>query len=298
MECMLERCTAELGPHARCYEACKGLVSKNCLAWTTGPGRLGLPRVAHFYSLPAGGIFEAAGCLLDGSVCAACKVKALRLEVVGALRRRGAAWYQCRRYRRGPARQRGDAGLTRPCRLGWPYRARRRRAGLRLPFESRAALMDLLQAALLGVRPSESSWGQTLVRYQLQWARSEAAEAAALVVRYVAAPGVNHLRAAVTVAAPPYSDRSPDALPPQVDFAAARLHIMDWYVHKNSKAFGFLGFRVNQPPDEYGAWLSALPFEKFSSQVQEATFLWSWKYPPSEGDIVNMLTPLWSRRLQ
>mmetsp|Transcript_11339 Transcript_11339/g.26917 ORF Transcript_11339/g.26917 Transcript_11339/m.26917 type:complete len:137 (-) Transcript_11339:572-982(-) len=68
-----------------------------------------------------------------------------------------------------------------------------------LPFESRAALMDLLQAALLGVRPSESSWGQTLVRYQLQWARSEAAEAAASVVRYVAAPGVNHLRAAVTV---------------------------------------------------------------------------------------------------
>mmetsp|Transcript_28628 Transcript_28628/g.65690 ORF Transcript_28628/g.65690 Transcript_28628/m.65690 type:complete len:135 (-) Transcript_28628:233-637(-) len=84
----------------------------------------------------------------------------------------------------------------------------------------------------------------------------------------------------------------------EVDPAAACLHIMDWYVHKNSKAFGFLGFRVNQPPDEYGAWLSALPFEKFSSQVQEATFLWSWKYPPSEGDIVNMLTPLWSRRLQ
>mmetsp|Transcript_23794 Transcript_23794/g.59337 ORF Transcript_23794/g.59337 Transcript_23794/m.59337 type:complete len:108 (-) Transcript_23794:38-361(-) len=82
MECMLERCTAELGPHARCYEACKGLVSKNWLAWTAGPGRLDSPRVAHFYSLPAGGTLEAAGCLLDGSVCAACKVKALRLEVV------------------------------------------------------------------------------------------------------------------------------------------------------------------------------------------------------------------------
>ncbi|KAJ1622521.1 hypothetical protein T492DRAFT_885158, partial [Pavlovales sp. CCMP2436] len=78
-----------------------------------------------------------------------------------------------------------------------------------------------------------------------------------------------------------------------VDPAAACLHIMDWYVHKNSKAFGFLGFCVNQPLDEYGAWLSALPFEKFSSRVQEATFPWSWKYPPSEGDIVNMLTPLW-----
>ncbi|KAJ1634136.1 hypothetical protein T492DRAFT_865640 [Pavlovales sp. CCMP2436] len=82
-----------------------------------------------------------------------------------------------------------------------------------------------------------------------------------------------------------------------VDPAAARLHIMDSYVHKNSKAFGFLGFRVNQPPDEDGAWLSALPIEKISSVVQEATFPWSWKYPPSEGDIVNMLTPLWSRRL-
>ncbi|KAJ1629693.1 hypothetical protein T492DRAFT_111446 [Pavlovales sp. CCMP2436] len=73
---------------------------------------------------------------------------------------------------------------------------------------------------------------------------------------------------------------------------------MDWYVHKNFKAFALLGFRVNHPPDDYDEWLRALSFEIFSSRVQEATFPWSWKYPPSEGDIVNMLVPLWSRRLQ
>ncbi|KAJ1639086.1 hypothetical protein T492DRAFT_833116 [Pavlovales sp. CCMP2436] len=82
MKCTWDRCTDELGPHARCYEGCKALVSQNWLAWTTGPGRLGLPVVAHFYALPGSHILEAAGCLLAGSVCAACKLKALRPQVV------------------------------------------------------------------------------------------------------------------------------------------------------------------------------------------------------------------------
>ncbi|KAJ1629692.1 hypothetical protein T492DRAFT_111441 [Pavlovales sp. CCMP2436] len=36
MKCTWDRCTDELSPHARCYEGCKALVSRNWLAWTAG----------------------------------------------------------------------------------------------------------------------------------------------------------------------------------------------------------------------------------------------------------------------
>jgi len=81
-----------------------------------------------------------------------------------------------------------------------------------------------------------------------------------------------------------------------VDPTAAKLFLMDWYIHANSKAFGStLGFKVYQPPEEYGLWLRALDFNLFAARVQEANFPWANKYAPSEGDILNMLVPLWSR---